>query len=91
VKLLALLGAIFALSGFMLLVSVFVGFFGGFNTFAFMSAEVCNFFYNIACIFYISRRRRRPEKPTVFGIFFVHFLSGDASGKGSCLRPTQFR
>ncbi|CAH1365765.1 unnamed protein product [Tenebrio molitor] len=40
VKLLALLGAIFALSGFMLLVSVFVGFFGGFNTFAFMSAEV---------------------------------------------------
>ncbi|XP_044264792.1 E3 ubiquitin-protein ligase AMFR-like [Tribolium madens] len=40
VKLLALLGGIFALSGFMLLVSVFVGFFGGFNTFAFMSAEV---------------------------------------------------
>ncbi|RZB40377.1 E3 ubiquitin-protein ligase AMFR-like, partial [Asbolus verrucosus] len=40
VKLLALLGIIFALSGFMLLVSVFVGFFGGFNTFAFMSAEV---------------------------------------------------
>lgn len=40
VKLMALLAAIFALSGFMLLVSVFVGFFGGFNTFAFMSAEV---------------------------------------------------
>ncbi|XP_015837138.1 E3 ubiquitin-protein ligase AMFR isoform X2 [Tribolium castaneum] len=40
VKLLFLLTAIFTLSGFMLLVSVFVGFFGGFNTFAFMSAEV---------------------------------------------------
>ncbi|XP_044744606.1 E3 ubiquitin-protein ligase AMFR-like isoform X2 [Coccinella septempunctata] len=40
VKLLVLLGVIFALSGFMLLVAVFVGFFGGINTFAFMSAEV---------------------------------------------------
>lgn len=40
VKLLILLACIFALSGFMLLVSVFVGFFGGFHTFAFMSAEV---------------------------------------------------
>ncbi|XP_074037010.1 E3 ubiquitin-protein ligase AMFR isoform X2 [Leptinotarsa decemlineata] len=40
VKLMALLAAIFALSGFMFVVSIFVGFFGGFNTFAFMSAEV---------------------------------------------------
>lgn len=40
VKLLLLLGSIFILCGFMLLVSVFVGFFGGFNTFAFLSAEV---------------------------------------------------
>lgn len=44
-KLLALLSAIFALSGFMLLVSLFVGFFGGFNTFAFMSAEVRFVYY----------------------------------------------
>ncbi|CAH1164366.1 unnamed protein product [Phaedon cochleariae] len=40
VKLMALLATIFALSGFMFVVSIFVGFFGGFNTFAFMSAEV---------------------------------------------------
>ncbi|CAH1977669.1 unnamed protein product [Acanthoscelides obtectus] len=39
-KLMVLLAVIFAISGFMLLVSVFVGFFGGFNTFAFMSADV---------------------------------------------------
>lgn len=39
-KLLALLAAIFALSGFMFVISIFVGFFGGLNTFAFMSAEV---------------------------------------------------
>lgn len=39
-KLLALLAAIFAMSGFMFVVSIFVGFFGGLNTFAFMSAEV---------------------------------------------------
>ncbi|XP_025831696.1 E3 ubiquitin-protein ligase AMFR isoform X2 [Agrilus planipennis] len=40
VKLLTLLICIFALSGFMLLISTFVGFFEGLNTFAFMSAEV---------------------------------------------------
>lgn len=40
VKLLGLLGCIFVLSLFMFLVSIFVGFFQGLNTFAFMSAEV---------------------------------------------------
>ncbi|CAH0551458.1 unnamed protein product [Brassicogethes aeneus] len=40
VKLMCLLAAILMLSCFMLLVSVFVGFFGGIHTFAFMSAEV---------------------------------------------------
>ncbi|CAG9837281.1 unnamed protein product [Diabrotica balteata] len=40
VKLMALLAAIFALSGFMFVVSIFVGFFGGLNTFFFMFYEV---------------------------------------------------
>ncbi|XP_019865622.1 E3 ubiquitin-protein ligase AMFR [Aethina tumida] len=40
VKLMCLLAGIFMLSCFMLLVAVFVGFFGGIHTFAFMSAEV---------------------------------------------------
>ncbi|GJQ76760.1 hypothetical protein Trydic_g15602 [Trypoxylus dichotomus] len=40
VKLMGLLACIFALSGFLFLVSAFVGFFGGFNTYAFMTAEV---------------------------------------------------
>ncbi|KAF5300885.1 hypothetical protein FQR65_LT09048 [Abscondita terminalis] len=39
-KLLGLLGCIFAFSLFMFLISIFVGFFQGLNTFAFMSAEV---------------------------------------------------
>ncbi|XP_031341179.1 E3 ubiquitin-protein ligase AMFR-like isoform X2 [Photinus pyralis] len=40
VKLLGLLGSIFVFSLFMLLICIFVGFFQGLNTFAFMSAEV---------------------------------------------------
>lgn len=40
VKLLLLLATVFLLSGLMLLVSLLVGFYGGLNTFAFMSAEV---------------------------------------------------
>ncbi|XP_075217493.1 E3 ubiquitin-protein ligase AMFR-like [Lycorma delicatula] len=39
VRLVALLGTILLLSGLMFLVCVAVGFFGGFNTFAFMAAE----------------------------------------------------
>ncbi|XP_017785203.1 PREDICTED: E3 ubiquitin-protein ligase AMFR-like [Nicrophorus vespilloides] len=40
VKLMGLLTGIFVISSFMLLVAIFVGYFIGFNTFAFMSAEV---------------------------------------------------
>ncbi|XP_065166568.1 E3 ubiquitin-protein ligase AMFR-like [Atheta coriaria] len=40
VKLIGLLSCIFAISSFMLMISVFVGFFVGFNTLAFMSPEV---------------------------------------------------
>lgn len=40
VKLMALLAVIFAASGFMFVVSIFVGFFGGLNTFFFMFYEV---------------------------------------------------
>lgn len=40
IRLLGLLACILMLSGFMFLICVAVGFFGGLNTFAFMAAEV---------------------------------------------------
>lgn len=40
IRLLCLLGAILVLSGVLLIAAIGVGFFGGFNTFAFMAAEV---------------------------------------------------
>lgn len=39
-RLVTLLSSILVLSGFMFIICVGVGFFGGFNTFAFMAAEV---------------------------------------------------
>lgn len=61
-KLMALLATIFAFSGFMLLVSVFVGFFGGINTFAFMCAEVRYSIFSLNSFF-----------RTLFGVSLILF------------------
>lgn len=40
IRLVVLLSSILTLSGLMFIICIFVGFFGGLNTFAFMAAEV---------------------------------------------------